>query len=116
MNGSDLQPVILLASASWDRLSILGFEIHLSVLIGTVYLAAVYLLAVGPAREKYGWDGDAVSPWRKASFLGSVALIFLTLNGPLHTLSDEYLFSAYMVQHMLLMLIMPPFLIMGIPP
>jgi len=116
MNGPPIQPVILLASASWDRLSILGFEIHVSVLVGTVYLAAAYLLAVGPAREKYGWDGDVVSPWRKASFLGSVALIFMTLNGPLHTLSDEYLFSAHMVQHMLLMLIMPPFLILGIPP
>jgi len=55
-------------------------------------------------------------PWRKAAFLGSVALIFLTLNGPLHTLSDEYLFSAHMVQHMLLMLVMPSFLIMGLPP
>jgi putative membrane protein len=45
-----------------------------------------------------------------------VGIIFFALNGPLHTLSDEYLFSAHMVQHMLLMLIMPPFLIMGIPP
>ena len=57
-----------------------------------------------------------MSPWRKASFLGAVALIFFSLNGPLHTLSDEYLFSAHMVQHMLLMLVMPPFLIMGLPP
>jgi putative membrane protein len=116
MNGTDIQPVILLASASWDRLSILGFEIHVSVLIGTVYLAAIYLFAVGPAREKYGWRSEPVSPWRKASYLGAVALVFFSLNGPLHTLSDEYLFSAHMVQHMLLMLIMPPFLIMGIPP
>jgi putative membrane protein len=116
MNGADIQPVLLMASASWDRLTILGFEIHVSVLIGTVYLAAIYLFAVGPAREKYGWEEESVSPWRKASYLGAVALVFFSLNGPLHTLSDEYLFSAHMVQHMLLMLIMPPFLIMGIPP
>jgi putative membrane protein len=116
MNGTDIQPVVLMASASWDRLSILGFEIHVSVLIGTVYLAAIYLFAIGPAREKYGWQAEATSPWRIASYLGAVALVFFSLNGPLHTLSDEYLFSAHMVQHMLLMLIMPPFLIMGIPP
>jgi putative membrane protein len=109
-------PDLLLASASWDRLVLFGFEIHISVLIGVVYLASAYLFAVGPAREKYGWWPDAPSRWRKGSFLGAVALIFLALNGPLHTLSDEYLFSAHMVQHMLLMLVMPPFLILGLPP
>jgi len=116
MNGFEINPVVLLASASWDRLTLWGFEIHVSVLIGTVYLAAAYLFAVGAGREKYGWWSQPVSPWRKASYLGSVALIFFSLNGPLHTLSDEYLFSAHMVQHMLLMLIMPPFLILGLPP
>ena len=116
MSGSTPHPEILLASASWDRLSLLGFEIHVSVLIGVVYLASIYLFAVGPAREKYGWWPEAVSRWRKASYLGAAALIFFSLNGPLHTLSDDYLFSAHMVQHMLLMLVMPPFLIMGLPP
>lgn len=116
MNVPDAQPLVLLASASWDRFSLLGFEIHVSVLVGVVYLAAAYLFAVGPARARYGWQVEGVSSWRKASYLGAVALIFFSLNGPLHTLSDEYLFSAHMVQHMLLMLIMPPFLIMGLPP
>ncbi|MGM0669040.1 MAG: hypothetical protein ACQET1_04925, partial [Gemmatimonadota bacterium] len=83
MNGSELQQVILLASASWDRLTIPGFEIQLSVLIGTVYLAAAYLFAVGPARERYSWHPEPVSPWRKGSYLGAVALIFFSLNGPL---------------------------------
>ena len=50
MSGQEIQPVILLASASWDRLTILGFEIHVSVLIGVVSLAAASLFAVGPAR------------------------------------------------------------------
>ncbi len=106
----------LLASVGWDGLNLFGFQIHVSVLIGTVYLAVVYLLAIGPAREKYGWSAEPVSGRRKASYLGAVAIIFFALNGPLHTLSDEYLFSAHMVQHMLLMLVMPPFLIMGVPP
>ena len=116
MSGPALHPEILLASASWDRFTLLGFEVHVSVLIGVVYLAAMYLFAVGSAREKYGWWPEVVSRWRKASFLGAVGIIFFSLNGPLHTLSDEYLFSAHMVQHMLLMLVMPPFLIMGLPP
>lgn len=116
MSGSGLQPTILLASTSWDRMDLWGFEVHVSVLVGTVYLAAVYLFAVGPAREKYGWSDEPVSVWRKVSYLGAVGVIFFSLNGPLHTLSDDYLFSAHMVQHMLLMLLMPPFLILGVPP
>ena len=93
-----------------------GFEIHVSVLLGCVCLAAIYLMAVGPARRRFGWSDTGASPWRMAAYLGGVGIIFFSLNGPLHTLSDEYLFTAHMVQHMLLMLIMPPLLILGIPP
>jgi putative membrane protein len=115
MSGPLTYPTLLLASASWDRFDVFGFEVHVTVLIGLSYLAAAYLFAVGPAREKYSWWPDPVSPWRKVSYLAAIALIFFALNGPLHTLSDEYLFSAHMVQHMLLMLVMPPFLILGLP-
>jgi putative membrane protein len=41
--------------------------------------------------------------------------IFLSLNGWLHDLSDWYLFSAHMVQHLLLTLLVPPLLIAGTP-
>jgi putative membrane protein len=39
----------------------------------------------------------------------------LSLNGPLHELADNYLFSAHMVQHLLLTLLMPPLLLYGCP-
>src|SRR5205823_989114 len=46
-----------------------------------------------------------------------VALLFLgvSLNGPLHNLSDGYLFSAHMVQHLVLTLVFPPLLLYGTP-
>ena len=37
----------------------------------------------------------------------------VALNGPLHDLSDYYLFSAHMVQHLLLTLVVPPLLLTG---
>jgi putative membrane protein len=43
-----------------------------------------------------------------------VALL-LALNGPLHDLSDWYLFSAHMVQHLVLTLVVPPLLLTGLP-
>src|SRR5690554_1600357 len=97
-------------------MQIFGFEFYLSILIGCIYLTAAYLLAVGPARRRYGWSDAPAGRGRKTAFLLGVALMFLSLNGPLHRLSDDYLFSAHMVQHMLVMMIMPPLLIWGLPP
>ena len=41
--------------------------------------------------------------------------MFLSLNGPIHDLSDTYLFSAHMVQHLLLTMLVPPLGIVGVP-
>jgi cytochrome c oxidase assembly factor CtaG len=42
--------------------------------------------------------------------------MLLALISPLDVLADDYLFSAHMLQHMLLVLAVPPLLILGIPP
>jgi len=48
-------------------------------------------------------------------FLGGLVVMLLTLASPLHFLGEGYLFSAHMAQHMLLLLIVPPLLLAGIP-
>jgi putative membrane protein len=50
-----------------------------------------------------------------ALFFGGLALMFVSLNGWIHDLSDYYLFSAHMVQHLLLAMGVAPLLIMGTP-
>ena len=50
-----------------------------------------------------------------ASFAAALLVLFLALNGPLHNLSDTYLFSAHMAQHLLLTLVFPPLLLYGTP-
>jgi putative membrane protein len=57
--------------------------------------------------------GDLSS--RRWYFYAALLVIFFSLNGWLHDLSDWYLFSAHMVQHLLLTLLMPPLLIVGVP-
>jgi putative membrane protein len=52
---------------------------------------------------------------QRATFYSALALIFLSLNGWLHDLSDGYLFSAHMVQHLVLTLVAPPMLVLGTP-
>jgi putative membrane protein len=50
-----------------------------------------------------------------ACFFAGLLVILLSLNGPMHDLSDYYLFSAHMLQHLLLTLLLPPLLIAGTP-
>ena len=83
-----------------------GFPIHASVAVGIAALGAVYF-----------WQTTRrpVTIAQRASFAASLLVLFLTLNGPLHDLSDTYLFSAHMVQHLVLTLVVPPLMIAGTP-
>lgn len=87
-----------------------------SIVIGCGLFLAVYALAAGPWRRKYGWSdvGPTTAEWR--SFVASIVLVFCALQGPLHELSDQYLFSGHMIQHLLITLFFPWLLIRGIPP
>lgn len=64
----------------------------------------------------YAWR---VRPWRlraALSFAAGLLVMLLALVSPLDPLSDEYLFSAHMLQHLLLILMVPPLLLWGLPP
>ena len=56
-----------------------------------------------------------MEPRRIVSFAGALGVLFVALTGPIHDLSDYYLFSAHMIQHMLLVFAMPPLLLYGTP-
>ena len=45
----------------------------------------------------------------------ALLVVFVSLNGPVHDLSDTYLFSAHMIQHLLLTMLFPPLIIAGVP-
>ena len=49
------------------------------------------------------------------SFGAALLVLLASLNGPVHDLSDYYLFSAHMAQHLALTLLFPPLLIYGTP-
>jgi cytochrome c oxidase assembly factor CtaG len=74
-----------------------------SVIVGCVALAILYGIACRRDFSRAAW------------FLLGDLVMLLALISPLDVLSDEYLFSAHMLQHMLLVLAVPPMLIAGIP-
>ncbi|HKC42010.1 MAG TPA: cytochrome c oxidase assembly protein [Gemmatimonadales bacterium] len=84
----------------WNR-----WDLHPSVVIGLVLLGGLYVF----------WGGLQADRRRVVAFAASLLVIFMSLNGPLHNLSDRYLFSAHMAQHLLLTLLFPPLLLYGTP-
>ena len=92
----------------------LAWSLHPSVLLGTGLLGALYVWGIGAYRRRHGL-GPAPEPWRLACFFGGLLLLLVSLNGPIHDLSDYYLFSIHMVQHLLLTLALPPLLLAGTP-
>lgn len=84
------------------------------VLAWTLLLNVAYLLAVNLWRRSFHW-GPPV-PVKQQVYL-SIGLwtVYLSEGTPLHLLSETYLFSAHMVQHILLTLVMPPLILLGIP-
>src|SRR6202048_3769245 len=92
-----------IANLSWWR-----WSIHPSTVVGIAALGAIYLWAAKRL-------GQATSLAERIFFFSGLLLMFASLNGPLHDLSDDYLFSAHMVQHLLLTLAVPPLLLAGVP-
>lgn len=87
---------------------------HPDVIVGLTVLLALYLYAVVPVRVHDGIR-ESVQPRQVATFTVGVLVIFFALVSPLHELSNNYLFSAHMIQHVLLTLVAPPLLVSGIP-
>ena len=58
------------------------------------------------------------SRWTRRSwlFVAGVLIMMLDLISPLDTLGDTYLFSAHMAEHLFLIWVVPPLLLLGTPP
>ncbi|MGH2461443.1 MAG: cytochrome c oxidase assembly protein [Chloroflexota bacterium] len=78
-----------------------------SIVAGIGVLAVVYVVWVRPVVP--------VTRWQIAAYFGGLFILFLALVSPLDLLSDRYLFSAHMLQHVLLLFVVPPMLIWGLP-
>ncbi|MBE0672747.1 MAG: cytochrome c oxidase assembly protein [Anaerolineales bacterium] len=84
-----------------------GWTWYPSVIIGFSIWTALYMFAIRKGNS---------TPWTQqfafhlGTLFGLIALI-----SPLDELGDEYLFSAHMLQHLLLMFVTPPLWLLGTP-
>jgi len=86
----------------------------LSVVAGGFGLALVYWLCTHPYCDRFA-GAAPVSDARQIAFYSGVILGLTALASPLDTLGDGYLFTAHMLQHLLLILGVAPLLLAGTP-
>lgn len=87
----------------WQLLT-LNWDWNPGILLICVALLVIYMAVMRFQLTKYA-----------LSFVAGTILLLLSLLSPIGVLGHNYLFSAHMLQHILLLLIVPLFLLIGIP-
>src|SRR5205085_1683214 len=83
-----------------------------AILVAIAALCAVYVWRFRAARREAGGRGAG---WRQAlAFSGAVFALLAALVSPVDRLGENYLFSAHMVQHILIGDIAPPLLLLSL--
>lgn len=107
---------MIAAAADPVGFSFTDWHPHPDVWLLVVALVGGYLFAlVRLAPTRAPKDEPPVTRSQAAAFLVGVATLWLGADWPMHELSEDYLFSAHMVQHMLFSLVAPPLLLAGTP-
>jgi len=90
------------------------WHLHGDVWALTAALGLLYVLAVRKERARRPGE-QVVSRAQAASFAGALGVMFLASDWPLHDVAEGYLYSAHMVQHLLLTLVVALLLVAGTP-
>jgi putative membrane protein len=98
-----------IAGYSW-----LEWHLHPEVVFPLVLLEVAYLYSVTEVRAMIS-DAGRVKRSQVISFSLGVLVLYIAAGTPIHDISEEYLFSVHMVQHLLFTLVAAPLLLVGTP-
>jgi putative membrane protein len=92
------------------------FQWHPEVWLLVAFLSGAYLYTVrviGP--RAVGAGNPVVTRGNVYAFVGAMAMLWIASDWPLHDISEDYLYSAHMLQHMMLSYFLPPLALMATP-
>lgn len=85
------------------------------LLLSLLGIGWLYALAMWPFRGKFE-QAPSKAPVREiVCFYTSLVIAYLAVGSPLDQIGEQFLFSAHMIQHMLLVYVCPPLFIVGLP-
>ena len=94
------------------RALLLSWDLRPEILVPLILMGALHFF--GWRRLRRRSDGRFANRWRLASYTGAILVLALALLSPIDVLSGQ-LFSIHMVQHLLLMMVAPPLLLLANP-
>ncbi len=92
------------------------FHPHADVWLLAAGLVALYLYALRRLGPRHAPAEEPPASRRQiAAFLSGVGALVAVSGWPVHDIAEQSLFSAHMLEHMVLGLVVPPLLLVGIP-
>lgn len=85
------------------------------IMLGLILISSMYQLLISKSRY-FAPKASPLPLQKQICFHLGTLIALIALISPLHILADNYLFSAHMVQHMLLMFAAAPLWVIGTPP
>jgi putative membrane protein len=88
---------------------------HPDVWLLMISLVVCYVLAITKLGPRLSPLSPPASTRQKVWFFAGIGVMWIASDAPIHDLSENYLFSVHMVQHLLLTLVAPGMILMGMP-
>jgi len=92
------------------------FQANIEVYVLVAFLIGAYIYVVRAIGPNAVAEGQPVITRRNVlCFCGAMMLLFAASTWPIHQIGEEYLYSAHMLQHMMLSYLMPPLILLATP-
>jgi putative membrane protein len=92
------------------------FQANPEVYLLVVFLIGAYVYSIRVIGPRAVATGEPiVSRSNVGCFVGAMSLLFAASTWPIHQIGEDYLYSAHMLQHMMLTYFMPPLLLLATP-
>ena len=106
----------MIAEAANPLLDPWRFQAHPEIWLLIVFLIGAYTYAVKVIGPQAGVPKDQIlSRKNLMAFIGGIGLVWFSTDWPMHDISEEYLYSVHMFQHMVLAYFVPPLVLLAIP-
>ena len=105
----------MFAEAANLDLSPWRFQLHAEVWVLLIALIASYVYAIRVLGPRVAGESTVVTRRQVWSFVAAIGMLWLASDWPMHDISEEYLYSVHMFQHMVLSYFVPPLVMLSLP-
>jgi putative membrane protein len=91
------------------------FQFHPEVWLLIAFVIGSYTYAIRVIGRRVNPVGEVVTKKQVRAFVAGVLLLWVASDWPMHDISEDYLYSAHMLQHMILSYFVPPLVWLATP-